>query len=448
MTGTSGEPTATPNPYGQAMPAAATPPPAAPESHQSVKPLFEDNGVRFEIDPQTGASRIVSTTGRPLKPLRTPAEERQLRQAQRASAHFEDKWSKRLDRLRRDPAALKQCLDESLALPVGASRAWGLHRHWLHSVSSLSGALGVTEEGLRAALELVSLWPLSPLDAEEEPLTLGEHHIRTAMWYSALYDTLGVFAAVRGFPAYGWSAALRWSVLAPLKALKGYDDRAIGGGREAISDGSPWERTYSALPVFQAAFRKILDGLRLAHQGLGDIYGWSRSAYSAALAGDAPLDVTGPLGRLAAERRLPHEERQQTANDERRRDVDRYFRAGDRIFNVPLVQELEALLERVWLPRVESQVQAIEQLIGDTAKRHRGKDGRVLAVYRRLAARLAATINRQLPDRRQHRKQGVHRGEVHDRTAAILRAVYGVAITPSDVKASVVAEGKRAKTQK
>jgi hypothetical protein len=422
MTGSPDAPMTQPNPYGQAMPAALTPA-LTPEPQAGVS--VEHNGARVEVDAATGTVRVISTTGRPLAPVRTPAEQRQLRRAQQAGARFEQRWRPKTHRLLADPALLARCLDEAEALPLGASHYWG-GDSWLHTLSTFTRSWGVTEEGLRAALALIPLWPLPPIPAEPRP-TRDEHLVSVAVIYSGTYDMLRVHAAVRGGPGAPWRARLPWAVLRPLRDLKGYDDRRImGGPGDAICYGPPTEITYRALPLFQRAYVDMAAGLRLTLEAAARVFDGGPKARRAALATEMPTS--------------PEQQR-----------IERYFRAGDRIVDLPLLQELTASLRNEWLPRVAAQLEAIDALARDTSVRHRGKDGRLLAVYRRMAAGLAFEINRHLPDVRrgagQDSKRGVHRQEVRERASAILQAVYGISITPDDVKSAVLTGDKRAKTQ-
>jgi hypothetical protein len=198
------------------------------------------------------------------------------------------------------------------------------------------------------------------------------------------------------------------------------------------TSGPPTEITYRALPLFHRAYADMVAGLRATLEATERVFAWGPEARRAALATEVPESLA--------------------ADQERARSIERYFRAGDRILDLPLLQELNERLRNEWLPRVAAQLEAIDALARDTSVRHRGKDGRLLAVYRRMATRLAVEINRHLPDARlgagQDRKRGVHRQEVRERVSAILQAVYGITITPDDVKSAVVTEDKRAKTQR
>lgn len=332
-----------------------------------------------------------------------------------------------------------------LVLPAGADRP-----RLLYQISGNAEALGVLEHGLRAALELVALWPL-PTPSEDDcrtmdPETLevtdvgpphpGGWFIETAILYAAFGGDAGaVYTAVRGdqdSAERGWHQRLPWSVLQPIQALKGYDDRQLRGGPSAVCYGPVQERTYRALPRLAKDYAELAGHLRGAHEVIARLGEWATDERRAALEGQAPINE-------ALLDRLPRERLQQIANETRAGEVRRYFRAGDRVFDIPMVQELATALPQ-WLSIIERVCADVDDLRRGLAKptlvSERG--GKMLPVYRNIAVGLAAAINGALDDERlgskRGNKHGAYRSEVLDRTAAILRAVYRIEITPEDVR--------------
>lgn len=523
------------NPYDSVLgPTASTPYPASPTNPPSEHPHrvvihLGDKAHVWESPPSAPPS--------PAQLRQQHADDRQRERERRAVEQYAQAWEGRLDGLRTDPRLLKRCLDQALMRQLHGPAARLFWR-----VSRVADALQVSPTAMRAALELVALWPLPPQGPDGSSAPDGLRLFEASVWYAATYDARAVYTAVRGDAkdgrhGRGWKK-VPWSVLQPLAAFKGYDDRSIKGDRLAIAYGPPQERTYRALPELREAYTGLLEGLQRVAESVERVYAWSTGAYSAALAeGDAslghfaldalthpirpqatltlsavngtaraaaapvtaadagvpfspndvgryleaaggrarisavesstratlevvdPFTTTGPIaaGQWGIER-VPREEFQRTANAERDREARRYFKVGDRVLDVPLVQELEReLRDRNWIARVGRQVEVLETLAGGSRPALLAQGGgRNVAAYRAIAADVAERINKGIRDPRRRSRvvdgisldvydnHGLYRAEVLERTKAILYAVYGVSMTEAEIKAAVQ---KRRKTK-
>jgi hypothetical protein len=162
-----------------------------------------------------------------------------------------------------------------------------------------------------------------------------------------------------------------------------------------------------------------------------------------------PFTTTGPIsaGEWGIER-VSREEFQRMANEEREKTVDRYYRVGDRVLDVPLIQELDMRLAKLCelTPAVEKHIDSIKNLAGARPALVARGGGRNVAAYRTIAAEVAERINKSIPDRRwrsrtvggisldDYENHGLYRAEVLERTKAILHAVYGASMTETDIK--------------
>jgi hypothetical protein len=281
-------------------------------------------------------------------------------------------------------------------------------------------------------MELVALWPLPPCEenGEEDHGNAPVRLIEAAEWYATICEAGVVYAAVRG-DGERWRTPLRWSVLTPLKRLKGYDDRRVLGMGAVHYFVQPHEWSYRNLQVIRDRYAALEEELGRARASCQGYFQDGDALRREVLSRDALIDES-------LINRLPREELQRMANDERRRGLDHYLRTGDRALNLPLMQTIEMSLDD-YHAEVRKHLAYLNELAGDRPKLLR-RGGHNVVVYRAIAAELAKKISDAIPHSRQvssldvYGTPGTGRVEVLDRTAAIMRAVYGVTMTRQDVK--------------
>jgi hypothetical protein len=332
----------------------------------------------------------------------------------RRKRHFNRTWADRTAQLGEDPDLLCQFLDAGLAEPREVD--W---QRLLYRAIEAADDLRLRGDELRAGLELCRRWP-----TRSGGRLVGVTLIRHAIGYAAEYPLQEVYAAVRGSRARKWLQPVSWSVLAPLARLKAYDDRLVDPSpqdmRARICYGPPSEVTLRHRTFLTEWWTGVGTSIR---SEMDRLFAWGAETRQRLLDGDAPV--------LEQVRHVL----------DRQQRVERLFRRGDAVLNLPLFARLGDVLAEI-----DTHCQALASLPPNAAGGScTGTHGRM---HLDLAVAVAQALNAELDEwrRRGPSASGVYRSEVLERAVTIVSAAYRVEMVPADVKSAIQKHQKRAKT--
>jgi hypothetical protein len=351
-----------------------------------------------------------------IERARQTREENDRRRAEeRARQHA--LWGPRSEKIRGSLRALTTLLDRAIAAdgrPTARSTAqWREMVHELHFHFPLAEAARVYPQEFRAAAALAEIW-----------IPKNEDRVAAALeWACGHTDRMRrLHAAVReGRPA------LPWRVLGPLGRLRAYEVRPH---RSGYAIPAPSAATLAALPELRRLYLDFDQKIVAALSAGEALQEWRYQQMKLATQGDAPLRDSEFF-----EDRIPREELQAMANQEREYAALVALRRGDQLVNAELtddtVHELHELGQKV---RAHCR-QLAEYLAGTKLGLIERGGAKTLKVIGDVAAGLARAINPRIKDHREYPKGGVYRTAVQERVVAIIAAVYGVDVPPAVVTA-------------